>query len=344
VAALTQGRLLALRLAAQRLTPQTAAATPLEATRAVVAIQAQDVRAAGLSLRSRTPNLTRAAIDAEPDLVRSWNLRGTAHLCAAADHPWLHALTGERNARRYEALIEKRGALERALAILPDVESLLADGPLTRADLLRSLAERGNEPLGERAVNVLMPWLVARGTAIGLSDGTFRTAPSLPALDPDEALVTLARRYLAGYGPAAPADLAKFSGLPLSACRRAFDAAGPLEPAGDLSALPGTLDADPPTPPPALLLAAYDTSMLGWHTREPLVRAADDHHVLPGGGIVRPVILARGRAAATWRLAGSGNRRRLHADWFGRRPAAAAIAAEAADVGRFLGLDVDPAS
>ncbi len=66
--------------------------------------------------------------------------------------------------------------------------------------------------------------------------------------------------------------------------------------------------------------------------------------MLPGGGIVRAVVLARGRAAGTWRLTGSGRRRRLEVDWFARRPAAAALAAEAADVGRFLGLDVAPAS
>ena len=342
--ALTEAQLLGHRLAAQRLTPQAAAAGALEAARAVVGIQAQDVRASGLALRSRVPGLTREAIDAEPGLLRAWTVRGTVHLIAADDLPWLHALTGARNAGRFEALMDKRGNLERARSLLPDIEELLAGDPLSRADLLRALGERGRESLGDRSVNVLMPWLVARGTAIGLPDGRFRAAEPPPPVDEDEALATLARRYLAGYGPAAPEDLAKWSGLPLGACRRAFDAAGRLDRAGELSALPGALDAAPSPPPTALLLAAFDTSMLGWRTREPLVRARDDGHVLRGGGIVRATVLARGRAAGTWTLAGSGRRRRLAVEWFARRPAAAAIAAEAADVGRFLGLDVDPAS
>ena len=49
------------RLAAQRLTPATAAADARAAARAVVGVQAQDVRAAALALRSRVPGLRRAA-------------------------------------------------------------------------------------------------------------------------------------------------------------------------------------------------------------------------------------------------------------------------------------------
>jgi len=56
-------RLRRLRLAAQRLTPATAAADVTAAARAVVGVQAQDVRAAGLALRSRVPGLRRADVD-----------------------------------------------------------------------------------------------------------------------------------------------------------------------------------------------------------------------------------------------------------------------------------------
>src|SRR5262249_53595536 len=86
------------------------------------------------------------------------------------------------------------------------------------------------------------------------------------------------------YGPATEADLAKWSGLPLGTCRRALEAAQPLESAGDLHALPGTLDFDPPEPPPASLLAAFDTSMLGWASRQPLVRPGADHEGVPPRG------------------------------------------------------------
>lgn len=340
-AAIPAERLRRLRLAAQRLSPVAAADSAVEAAAAVCGIQAQDVRASGLALRSRVPGLERAAIDGAPALLRTWTVRGTVHLIAAADHRWLHALTAERNRRYYESLIEKRGALDAARAALPTMVAMLEQGePLSRAALLAGLADRGLPSLGPRAVNVLMPWACLSGPIAGLPDGRFRVAePPLP-LDEDEALATLGRRYLAGYGPATATDLARWSGLPLGVSRRALDAAGGLERAGDLLTLPGTLDAEPPEPPAAALLAAFDTAMLGWSGREPLVAASDEHHVAPGGGIIRAVLLARGRAVATWRIDGGGRRRRLILQRFGRAPAGAALTAEAADVGRFLGLDL----
>lgn len=342
-AAITPARLLRLRLVAQRLAAGSAASSATEAAAAVCGIQAQDVRAAGLALRSRVPGIERAAVDADESLLRTWTVRGTVHLIAAADRPWLHALTAGRNRRYYEGLIDKRGALEAANAALPAMVAMLEESgaPLKRAELLAGLEERGLPSLGPRAVNVLMPWACVAGPLVGVPDGRFRLADPPAAVDEDEALATLASRYLAGYGPATGADLAKWSGLPLGICRRALDAAGELERAGDLLALPGTLDGDPPEPPRAALLAAFDTSMLGWSSREPIVRAADDGHVLPGGGIVRAVALARGRAAATWRLEGSGPRRRLRLERFGRGPAKRALAAEADDVGRFLGVELE---
>jgi hypothetical protein len=54
--------------------------------------------------------------------------------------------------------------------------------------------------------------------------------------------------------------------------------------------------------------------MLGYRTRAPLVAAGDDRHVLPGGGMLRPVVLIDGLAAGTWGLGGS--RRTVAVDWF----------------------------
>lgn len=311
----------------------------------MVGIQAQDLRAMGLALRSRVPGLERAALLGRSDLIRTWTVRGTVHLIAAADLPLLQTAIGARNRRVYEGLMSKRGNLDVARSMRPVLIELLAEhGPMTRARLLERFAERSDASLGPRSVNVLMPWLAAAGDIVGLPDGRFRPADPLAELDPDEALATLARRYLAGYGPAGSADLAKWSGLSLSAARRSFEALGELERAGeDLFVLPGTLDAEPPAPP-ALLLAPFDTALLGWRTREPLVAASHDGHVLPGGGVVKATLLARGRAAATWRVAGSGKRRRLELEPFARLPAAAALRAEVADVGRFLGLELELAA
>ena len=339
-ASLPAERLRRLRLAAQRLTPERAAADPVAAARAVLGIQAQDVRAAGLALRSRVPGLEQTAI-AGAELIRTWTVRGTVHLIAGEDRAWLHALIGPRNRRRFDALMHKRGNLALAESMLADMVALLSGQPLSRAELLARLAERGHASLGPASVNIIVPWASARGLVVGLADGRFRAADPPPEIGEEEALATLGRRYLEGYGPAGAADLARWSGLPLATARRALAAAGELERAGELLALPGTVDADPLPPPPALLLAAFDTAMLGWRTREPLVAAEHDRRILPGGGMLKPVVMARGRAAGTWRLSGSGGRRRLEIDAFAPLPPAAALRREAADVGRFLGLAIE---
>jgi hypothetical protein len=337
-ASLTVPLLRRYRLAAQRLAAETAAANATEAAAAVCGVQAQDPRAAGLALRSRVPGLERADVD-DADLVRTWTVRGTVHLVPTADRAWLHALCGARFRRQFEASISRRASLADANALLPDALDVLANGPVDRAALLRELAVRGSPDLGV-AFNVLIPWIATQGLVLGTPDGRYRAAAPPPPVDEDEALATMAGRYLAGYGPASATDLAAWSGLPLGAARSGLAAIGPLERAGDLLALPGALDAPPPPAPPPRLLAAFDTTMLGWRRRTPLVPAAHDRRVNAGAGMVRATVLVRGAVAGTWRLGGSGRRRAIEVDWFGRPAAAQALDAEARDVGRFLDVGV----
>ncbi len=125
------------RLAAQRLTDGAVASSAEEAAGTVLGIQAQDVRASGLAIRARVPGVTREQI-AAADLVRTWTVRGTVHLVAAADLPWMNALTGPRNVRRFDQLMTKRANLETARAIRPAALEILADGPMTRGDAASS--------------------------------------------------------------------------------------------------------------------------------------------------------------------------------------------------------------
>lgn len=288
-----------LRLAAQRLSPGTQARDAHEAAAAVCGVQAQDLRAAALALRARVPGLERSAIR-EAGLVRVWTVRGTI---------------------RMEQILAKRGALELARSVLGDLVALISGQPLTRAQILEGLAARGHPAFEPGPVNVVMPWVAYQGLALGDSEGRWRASDPPARVEADEALATLARRYLAGYRPATAGDLARWSGLALGTARRALEAAdAPDE------------DPDPPEPAPARLLGGFDPVMLGYESREPVLAAEHDRRILPGGGILKAVVLSRGRAVGTWRLAGS----RLDVDWFGRRPGRDALAAEAADVVRFL--------
>jgi hypothetical protein len=130
--------------------------------------------------------------------------------------------------------------------------------------------------------------------------------------------------------------------LPITTCRRALAGVPGAEDAGaGLLALPG---APAPEPPRVRMLGAFDTSLLGWRDRDLLVPPAEAHRLLPGGGVVRAVVLASGRAAGTWKVEGSGARRRVTFNWFADPPPADALASEIAAVGEWLGLELEPAS
>ena len=167
-------------------------------------------------------------------------------------------------------------------------------------------------------MNVLLPWLALQGLVVGTADGRWVAAEAPGPIDEDEALATLGRRYLAGYGPAGDRDLAAWSGLPVGRARRALELAGDVDPVA------------PAEPPACALLAAFDTLMLGWESREPLVAAAAARQVLPGG---RHAQAGRaGRGAGRRHVAGRAPGVRLV------RPGAPteALDREVADVERFL--------
>jgi hypothetical protein len=315
-------RLRRARLAAQRLIPQTACRSAEEAARVVIGVQAQDLRAAQLALRSRVPGLSRDAVRVAP-LLRTWTVRGTVHLIAASDRPWLHALLAERNARMFGARFERFGIVDEVNAMRRDVVELCAERPRDRAGLLRALIERGHPSLEQGPINTFVPWLSTQGLIVTDVAGLLHAADPPPTVDHDEALAIIGSRYREGYGPCDATDLAKWSSLPITQARRALDAAGPQREPDAWT----THD-----PPPCLLLAAFDTLMLGHRTREPFVAADHDHHILKGGGMLKPVALVDGVATGTWSI----KKGRPEPAWFGRPAITAMLDSEAADIERFL--------
>ena len=93
--------------------------------------------------------------------------------------------------------------------------------------------------------------------------------------------------------------------------------------------------AELPAPAPLQLLAAFDTTMLGHRRRGWILDPARDGELIHGGGILRPVVLVRGRRP------GSGGSRSGAVRGGVVRPAGAearALDAEVRDVGRFLDI------
>jgi hypothetical protein len=163
--------------------------------------------------------------------------------------------------------------------------------------------------------------------------------PPPPPMDREQALGLLARRYLAGHAPAGDRDLAKWAGLPLGDARRGLAAiAGGLADRDDglasLAARPGrAAPEEEPAVPDLRLLGAFDPLLLGWASRELFL--APGGPVITSNGLFRPFVLVRGRGAALWTVTGGT----VVTEALGplTAPEQAALAAETADVERFLG-------
>ena len=288
---------------------------PAGAVAHLLAVQAQDLRAARLALRARgaasTPGDVDAALGADGSLVVAWLMRGTLHLVAREDHAWLLALTAGQNAATIRRRLGQLGVSDadaaRAVAVVE--RALAEEGPLPRPQLAERLRAAGLPAEGQ-AVPHLLALAAGRATIVlgPVQDGGHAFAlardwlgRARPSLDRDVALAELARRYLRGHGPAGAADLAAWSGLGLRDARAGLAAiSGELEQTGDLVDLAGR--SRPPRRARPRLLGAFDPYLLGWKDRSFAVDPAHARRVHPGGGIVRATAIADGRAVATWTM------------------------------------------
>ena len=150
-------------------------------------------------------------------------------------------------------------------------------------------------------------------------------------------LAELARRYLAGHGPASDRDLAKWAGLPLRDARRGLAGiAAELRTRTDgLAELTASLSAGPGALPGPKLLGAYDPVLLGWESRDEIV--GPHRQIVTANGLFRPFALVAGRAAGIWSWTDGA----VALDQFGELTdgTSAALASEARDVGRFLSAE-----
>jgi hypothetical protein len=335
--------LLAARLRAQLLSGVRPAGV-LEATRRLLAVQAQDPRGARLAIRVRSTARSAASVDRalnERQLVITWVNRGTLHLVAAEDEPLLHLLTTPQLRTGSERRLRQEGVSEAAARRgVRAIAAALESGPHTREELRGVVEQSGVPTAGQALVHLLfaatLEGLIVRGPMRGAQQQFVLAADWLgprPDVDIESAAAELARRYLRGHGPASAPDLAKWAGLTLGAARAVLAMIAP-----QLAELPGGLldlrgRPRPPRIPRAALLGAFDPLLLGWSERA-LVVGPNEARIV-SGGLFRPFALIGGRAAGTWSLEGG----RVSLDlWDGPPPpsTAATLAREAAAVESYL--------
>jgi hypothetical protein len=311
----------------------------------LLAVQAQDPRGARLAVRARSAGLRAAVVDRalseERSLVITWLNRGTLHLVAGEDYPWLQALTAPSRLTATMRRLSQDGVspddAERGVAVV--CASLADDGPLTREGLGSRLKAAGIRTQGQALIHILalacLRGLAVRGPVVEAGHAYVLVRDWLgepPEVDHERALAELARRYLAGHGPADERDLAKWAGLPLREVRGGLKTIAPelAEREDGLSALRGrAAAAELPEPK---LLGAFDPLLLGWRSREPVLGSFARRVTV--GGIFRPFALVGGQAAATWRMPGG----EVVLEPFGPLSARdeALLERDAADVVRFL--------
>jgi Winged helix DNA-binding domain len=276
------------------------ATAPVDVVERLLAVQGQDPRGARLAIRARSARLSAADVDRALTQDRSL-------LIAWLNRGTLHLIRSEDYwwLHRLTARAQFQVGCGRILA---------------RFGVTATAADNG----AQHAYMDVRSWL----------------GDPPPEPEPDRALGWLARRYLAGHGPAGERDLAKWAGLPVTWARRGLTAiAAELRDRPDgLAELAAAAGTD--SPPRPRLLGAYDPVLLGWASRDLVL--AGHQEIVTVNGLFRPFALVAGQAAGIWSYQDGqvvlDPFRSLSAD------AEAALAADARDARRYLASEPEPAA
>ena len=257
--------------------------TPLAAVEHLVGLQAQIPLDPYLALWSRLEDFDPDELGrllTERRVVRGVVIRGTIHLVTADDALVLRPLeqpvldkelAAHRDHRDHLADLDLRPVLEFA-------EPLLAERPLTGAELRAALAERFPDldpaALAYACRNHLALVQVPPRGVWGRT-GTIRNTTAQAwlgrPLAEDPSFDEVVLRYLAAFGPALPADAGTWSRL--TGMREVFDRLLPRlrtfrdEAGRELYDVPDAPIADPDQPAPARFLPEYDNVLLSHSDR-----------------------------------------------------------------------------
>lgn len=352
------------RLSAQRLINRLSDVA--QVVKAVCGIQAQEPGAAALSIRARSLELVAADIERarvqERSVVRTWGQRGTFHLLASEDLPWLLPLFGPvfiaASRRRRAELGLDEDIYERSIRVMHDI--LASRGPLTRAELVEHLATHGLRIEGQARPHLLRRAALEGVICLGPDRGSEPTYVllndwiDLPRarhpFSQEEAVAELARRYLQAYGPATLEDMVAWSGLPIGWIRAAWqEIADQLieveiehHRAWGIKSSSPWLERSATETPVVRLLPRYDTYLLGHQKRDLMVPALYARRVNAGGGIVHQTLLVDGRVVGTWKAKSQKSGQDVIIEPF--EPIAPEVLpeleAEINDLTRFLNLEV----
>ena len=314
---------MATKLAHRRLAAQKISGGNFESPEEVVswmgAMQAQDYAsslwAIGLRMRgAATQALVEQAI-AERRIVRTWPMRGTLHFVAAEDVRWMSALMTPRVIAANQARLLREFELDDAVLARSRkvLVKALRDGQrLMRSEVYAALESAGIATARQRGIHItgrlaqegllcLGPRADKQPTFVLLDEwvSTHR------AMEREQALAELARRYFHSHGPATLQDFAWWSGLTVKDVQLGIElAADDLAQeiiggriyfhSGEESGL-----SDLPNDPQ--LLPAFDEYLVAYKDRSAAVEARFSPQVIGINGLFNASIVIDGNVAGTWK-------------------------------------------
>ncbi|HEV2665940.1 MAG TPA: crosslink repair DNA glycosylase YcaQ family protein [Blastocatellia bacterium] len=253
-------------------------------------------RAALLSIHARMTGADPGSWE-DPSLVQIWGPRFSTYVVAKRD---LAVFTLGR-------LPDESGPRKRAQDIADRLRLALADRRMAQGAAARGMGVKHANELRYAAPTgtVLIRWDGARQPDIW-------NVPA-PELDPHEARLELARRYLQVFSPATPEAFATWAGIGLFSGIRAFETLGksltrvrtPIGEAWILSRDEPLFRAAPSPAAPARLLPSGDTwFLLQGADRELLVPDESQRRALWTSRVWPGALLVEGETVGTWRRAG----------------------------------------
>jgi Winged helix DNA-binding domain len=295
-----------------------------QAVRHLGGLQAQAPLAPYVGLWTRLAGFTTDELSdllSERTVVRAPVMRATVHLVDAADFVAFRPLFGPLMKAGLRANYARTLTGVDVDALAARAAELLAERPLTRAQLARELAATWPEaePMSlAYAATYLLPLVQVppRGIWGKNAQATWTTAESwlaassplagdlVAAADADGPVDRLVLRYLAAFGPATVADVQMWSGLTrLREVTERLELRTYRGPDGaELLDLP---EAEPPaedTPAPPRFLPEFDNLLLSHADRGRVIPHSHPVPLWPGNGATQGTLLIDGVWDAIWKI------------------------------------------
>lgn len=319
------------RVAAHHLDPADQSSV-LAVVESQVAMQAQDYRGGLWSVGVRTPDLTEADVERallNREIVRTWPMRGTLHLVAAADARWLPELLGPRASQsaagRRRALGLDEAAVKTARAAW---EAGLSKGCLGRPELFALMDAAGVDSGDQRGPHMLR-YLAEQGVlCFGPHAGNQPTyallqewVPDARVLDRDEALAELALRYFTSHGPVTLEDFAGWGFMTKGDARAGLAAVEDRLESIEVDGVQYWHAGLSSTPTGVQLLPGFDEYVLGYKNRSAFLTPEIMNAVVPGGnGVFKASVLYDGQIVGLWTVKKFARRQQVQVTWFEGRP------------------------